>query len=90
MNKFVLNLFFLSLSCNIIKPKDNSDEESCKAYNSKENLNELIVCLREGAPENIREDEKVRAYLDKHKIYVSLTTSPERLALIEPVLKTVN
>lgn len=52
---------------------------------------EDIVQWLEGQPrEDIRKIPRVREFLAKHKIYISMTTSPKRIGKIVYVLKTLN
>lgn len=50
----------------------------------------VLSKLRAQDREDVRRITEVGAYLEKHPVYVSLTTSPERLPKILPVLKTID
>ena len=49
-----------------------------------------MSCLRHGEQVDIRSNAAVKNYLHDHKIYVSLTTSPERLKHISTILRAVD
>jgi hypothetical protein len=62
----------------------------CQKFNFEDKMDDLVKCLREDRPKNIFEDKIVQDYLKKHKVYVSLTSSPDRLRYIPTILKTLD
>ncbi len=76
--------------CLISHFDSNRHKPFCEPHNSPDHVNSLIQCLRRNPPQDIRKIESVKNYLDHHKVYVSLTSSPQRLHLIETVLKTID
>lgn len=64
-------------------------ESSCSKI---DNLDEAAVvnCLNLGPKENILLIPEVKEYLEKHKVYISLTTSPLRISKMLPVLQTLD
>jgi hypothetical protein len=75
----------------LIQQNDRALQAPCSIYNSAETVNDLIGCLRKNPPEDIRKKYiEVRDYLEHHKVYVSMSTSPERLPYIPTVLKTID
>ena len=50
----------------------------------------VVQCLKAGPKEDILLIPEVKEYLSKHKVYISLTTSPKRIAKILPVLQTLD
>lgn len=57
--------------------------------NNEEQLDELVTCLNL-LPKSDLSAPAVVDYLSKHKVYVSLTSSPERLKYIPQILRTVD
>ncbi len=88
VKKTALSLLLMSLaSCQLLKKKSEREEARCAQFHSEE---ELISCLREDAPESVLKDGRIAEYLKSHKVYVSLTTSPQRIQRIVTVLKTID
>lgn len=85
----VLSLFYILVSC-VSNSNKNENASHCSKYNSEEGANTLVSCLRAYPIADISQNQKVAKYLKKHKVYVSLTTSPERIKHIPTVLKTVD
>lgn len=87
MNKFFnIILFLIICSCDSDYWSANPLENLC----ANKNIAESVECLRRQPKENILAISEVRDYLQKHKVYISLTTSPERLPKIIWVLKTLD
>lgn len=57
---------------------------------SKPNIADTIHCLRQMPKEDILAIPAVKSYLEKHKVYISLTSSPDRLPEIIWMLKTLD
>jgi hypothetical protein len=53
-------------------------------------INEAVACLKSLPKEDILLVPEVKEYLSKHKVYISLTTSPLRISKILPVLQTLD
>lgn len=51
---------------------------------------EISQCLAKLPREDVSSDAQVRAFLEQHKVYVALTTSPKRISKIALVLQTLN
>jgi len=75
------SLCFLALvlvTCASCEPcAGNSDEDT-------------VLCLRGLPKEDILQDQAIKQYLSKHRVYVSLSTSPTRISKLLPVLQTVD
>lgn len=50
----------------------------------------VAACLAARPKENIKKNPQVNSYLKKHKVYISVTSSPKRLGKIPMVLKTLD
>ncbi len=62
---------------------------SCEPCSSGSDA-EIAQCLRTTPKEDIQQDQEVRSYLSRHKVYISLTTSPTRISKILPVLQALD
>lgn len=62
----------------------------CSPCWDKRDNEQVLQCLERYPVEYIRSDPKVDAYLRKHKVYVSLTTSPKRISKIHWVLRSLD
>ena len=74
----VLSLFSFSCKYSPCAILEDSSEET------------VVQCLKAGPKEDILLIPEVKAYLSKHKVYISLTTSPLRISKILPVLETLD
>ena len=50
----------------------------------------IVACVQSAPKEDILATPEVKDYLSKHKVYISLTTSPKRITKILPVLQTLD
>ena len=80
-------LAVLSLFCSI---SSTCNHDPCRGINSKNTTATIMHCVQSGPKENILAIPEVRDYLSRHKVYISLTTSPQRITKILPVLQTLD
>ena len=83
----VLNLVFLLggiQSCFLADQAEKSDKPG------GEDVQEAISWLNNRPNEDVKKDPKVREFFANHKVYISLTSSPKRLAKIIYVLNTLD